>query len=139
MNITDNWLVGFVDGEGCFFVGVNKNKTMKLKEQVIPEFRIVQHNRDIALLYEIKKFLKCGVVTYNRGKNNSSNVMEFRVRNLDDLSTIVVPFFRKNRLLTIKSISFNYFAEIIDLMKEKQHLTVTGLSKIKFLKGKMNI
>ena len=51
--ITDQWLLGFVDGEGCFHVGINKNNTMKLGVQVIPEFTIVQHIRDIYLLYSI--------------------------------------------------------------------------------------
>jgi hypothetical protein len=28
------WVVGFVDGEGCFSVGVFKNKTLRLGYQV---------------------------------------------------------------------------------------------------------
>ncbi len=36
--INPDWLVGFVDGEGCFYVGWNPNSTMKLGVQVLPEF-----------------------------------------------------------------------------------------------------
>ena len=39
------WIVGFVDGEGCFYVGINQhNRT--LKWQLLPEFRVVQHERN---------------------------------------------------------------------------------------------
>ena len=38
--------------------------------QVLPEFRIVQHKRDIKLLYGIKKFFGCGIVTYNKNKTS---------------------------------------------------------------------
>jgi hypothetical protein len=32
------WIVGFVDGEGCFSVSIFKNATSKLGFQVFPEF-----------------------------------------------------------------------------------------------------
>jgi len=28
ININKDWLVGFTDGEGCFFIGVNKSEQM---------------------------------------------------------------------------------------------------------------
>ncbi len=40
------WIVGFVDGEGCFHVAINKIPEMSLGWQVLPEFRVVQHERD---------------------------------------------------------------------------------------------
>ena len=33
-----NWIVGFIDGEATFHVGINSNKTMRLGYQVILEF-----------------------------------------------------------------------------------------------------
>ena len=44
-----NWIVGFVDGEGCFHVSINKMHKMTLGLQVLPEFRVVQHHRDEAI------------------------------------------------------------------------------------------
>ena len=37
------WVVGFVDGEGCFFVGINRHPEMTSGYQVLPEFTVVQH------------------------------------------------------------------------------------------------
>ena len=36
--LSAEWVVGFVDGEGCFFVGINRQPSMKLGWQVLPEF-----------------------------------------------------------------------------------------------------
>ena len=54
------WLIGFIDGEGTFHVGINQNKTMKLNYQVIMEFVLTQHKRDYDLLCSIKEYLDCG-------------------------------------------------------------------------------
>lgn len=66
--LTNQWLLGFTDGEGCFHIGVTVNKSMKLGYQVIPEFTIVQHIKDVSLLYAIRDYLGCGIVQSNRGK-----------------------------------------------------------------------
>lgn len=86
MKLNKNWLIGFVDGEGSFYIGINNNSSMKHGIPILLEFRIVQHNRDIKLLHAIKKFFNCGIVTYNRGKNLNSIIMEYRVRNIKHLT-----------------------------------------------------
>ena len=52
MNLDAQWIVGFSDGEGCFHVGISKHSDMTLGIQVLPEFTIVQHVRDVKLLLE---------------------------------------------------------------------------------------
>ena len=47
MNLDPKWIVGFVDGEGCFHVGISKNASMKQNFQVLPEFVVTQDERDI--------------------------------------------------------------------------------------------
>ncbi len=82
-------MVGFVDGEGCFFVGINPHPEMTSGFQVLPEFTVVQHQRDIQLLHALKKFFGCGVVRSNHGDR-----MAYRVRSLEHLNQRIVPFFR---------------------------------------------
>ena len=55
-SLSPEWVVGFVDGEGCFYVGVNRQPSMKLGRQVLPEFRVVKHERDVALLEQLREF-----------------------------------------------------------------------------------
>ena len=132
-NINPYWITGFVDGEGTFYVGINKNKTMKTGYQVLPEFRIVQHKKDIQLLHKIKKFFSCGVVRVNHDDR-----YEVRIRDLKCLKTIVIPFFEKHKLQTQKKFDFMKFRKIVMLMDKGEHLNKEGIQKIYTLAEKMN-
>lgn len=136
MKINKNWLVGFVDGEGCFYIGINKSNDLKIGYQVLPEFRIVQHKIDVQLLYSIKDFFGHGRVVYN--KNKGDNIMEYRVRKLDTLLNIIVPFFEKNQLQSKKKLDFLIFRDVVLMMKEGKHLTSYGLQEIINKKKQMN-
>lgn len=133
MEIDAKWIAGFVDGEGTFYVGIYHNKTMKSGYQVLPEFRIVQHKRDIKLLYALKRFFNAGVVRVNHDDR-----YEIRIRKLEVLSKQIVPFFKKNKLLTSKRFDFIKFAKIIRLMDEGEHLKPDGILKIIAIAKKMN-
>ena len=61
------WVTGFVDGEGCFHVSINKVREMSIGWQVLPEFRVVQHERDQSVLEELRRFFNAGKVVVNHG------------------------------------------------------------------------
>lgn len=42
-DISDEYLSGFTDGEGCFYVGFSKRIDLPLKWQVITEFHLSQN------------------------------------------------------------------------------------------------
>ena len=132
MKLNPFWVVGFVDGEGCFYVRINRNRTMKTGYQVLPEFRIVQHERDVQVLYALKKFFGCGVVC-----RNHDDRYELRIRKLDCLKR-VVEFFEKYPLKTKKNIDFKKFRRILLLMERGEHLTKEGLIKILEIAIEMN-
>ena len=135
--LDSKWIVGFTDGEGCFHVSINKLQGMKLGWQVLPEFRIVQHQKDESVLYQIKEYFGFGGIKVNRTDKHGTR-KEFRVRGLENLNQIV-KFFKENLLMTeSKRKNFNIFSEIIDLMNKKEHLTENGLNKIAKLSSLMN-
>ena len=127
------WVVGFVDGEGCFFVGINPHPDMTSQFQVLPEFTVVQHRKDIQILYALKAFFGCGVV-----RTNHAERMAFRVRRLEHLMEKVVPFFEKHSLKSKKRIDFLKFREVLRRMAGGEHLTVEGIEKIRALASTMN-
>jgi hypothetical protein len=127
------WVVGFVDGEGCFFVGINPHPEMSAGFQVLPEFTVVQHQRDIQLLQALKQFFGCGVVRRNHGER-----MAYRVRGLDHLSEKIVPFFEQHPLKSKKRIDFVKFRKVIRLMKEGEHLKADGIGRIRAIASTMN-
>ncbi len=126
------WIVGFVDGEGCFHVSINRMQKMKLGWQVLPEFRVVQHQRDESVLYRIKNYFGFGEVTVNHEDRK-----EYRVRGLNNLNNIV-DFFQQYRLCTSKRKNLELFVRILDLMNQRQHLTKEGLDVIALLASQMN-
>ena|SRR3989344_4734575 len=126
------WISGFADGEGCFYVGINKSPKMSLKWQVLPEFRIVQHKRDINVLKKIQNTLGYGDIRRNHGDR-----FELRVRKLEDLRRLI-KFFEQNPLVTKKKDDFKLFREIMSLMDKKEHLETKGLHKIAKLASLMN-
>lgn len=127
------WIVGFTDGEGCFHIGMNKNSTMKLGIQVLPEFTIVQHQRNIQTLYALKSYFQCGVIRQNHG-----NRMCFRVRGQQNLRQKILPFFEKHSLKTTKSVDFIKFRQVILMIENQQHFTPEGLEKIRQIQQTMN-
>lgn len=131
-----SWISGFTDGEGCFHVSINRIPKMSLGWQVLPEFRIVQHEKDEFVLYQIKEFFGFGDVRINRRDFHGTR-KEFRVRGLDNLKQLIL-FFKKYPLQTSKKKDFEIFSQIINLMDEKKHLEKEGLDEIAKLISLMN-
>ena len=93
--------------------------------QVLPEFRIVQHKKDIKVLYALKDFFQSGVVRVNHDDR-----YELRIRSLECLNNYVIPHFDKFQLMTNKKFDFIKFKKIINLINQKKHLQLEGLEKI---------
>ena len=126
------WVTGFVDGEGCFHISMNKQEEMSTGWQVLPEFRIVQHARDEALLKELQRFIEAGKVVVNHDSRK-----ELRIRRLDELKKVTA-FFENHPLKTRKRRDFEIFNEVLRLMQHHKHLTKEGLERIANLCWQMN-
>ena len=96
MNLEPGWVSGFVDGEGCFHVGINSHPEMSSGFQVLPEFTVVQHERDVQVLHALKAYFGCGVVRRNHGDR-----MAYRVRGKEHLLQHIIPFFEKHPLKNV--------------------------------------
>lgn len=59
----------------------------------------------------------------------SRNESSFRVNSLQDLTNIIIPHFLKYPLISQKAADFYLFSQIVSLMNNKVHLTVTRNSK----------
>ena len=135
----EQWVVGFVDGEGCFSVPIFRNRTCRLGWQVQPEFTVVQGAKSVHVLRDLKRFFGCGHVGRNgRHDNHREDLYRFNVRSRTDLVDRVLPFFEVHPLRTAKCADFLCFARVVRLMEEGVHLTVDGLIAIAQLAETMN-
>jgi hypothetical protein len=133
------YVVGFIDGEGCFSVTVNK------KDWIIPEVRLIfeveLREDDKQILYCIQEALQCGKIyhlnyeRYNKWKPH----VKLKVSNFKDIFEKIIPFFKKYPLQAKKKISFGIFCEVAEMIKSKKHLTAEGIEEIKFLKESLKI
>ena len=133
MNLDAQWIVGFTDGEGCFHIGIASHPEMTLGVQVLPEFVVVQHQRDVQVLHAIKQFFNCGVVRSNHGDR-----MCYRVRKLEHLLQIIIPFFENHSLKTRKQQDFLVFRDVVRMMSHREHLKPEGLARIRELTGRLS-
>ena len=133
MNLEAQWVVGFVDGEGCFHIGISKNLGLSTGIQILPEFVVTQQKDSVQVLHALKAFFKTGVVRNTRSRS-SSNIMCYRVRNRKDLQEKVIPFFEKHQLKTKKNIQFKKFRKILLCMENNEHLTMEGINKIRSIR-----
>ena len=135
------WIVGFVDGEGCFTISFFKHPKLqlRLKYEVFPEFVITQGMKSKQALKKIQKFLGCGKIYLNkRHDNHHEHLLKYVVRNREDLLTKIIPFFEQNPLQSAKKKDFQIFAKIVRMMWKRKHLTKQGLEKIRLMVRKMN-
>jgi hypothetical protein len=133
MKLDAQWITGFVDGEGCFYVGINPHEDMTAGFQVLPEFTVVQHERDVQVLHALKAYFGCGMVRVNHGDR-----MAYRVRGIKHLLEHIVPFFVKHPLKTRKNVDFQKFRDVLLLIDAGAHLTAEGIEKIRSIAGQMN-
>jgi hypothetical protein len=133
MNLDAGWVTGFVDGEGCFHVGINMHSDMKAGYQVLPEFTVVQHRRDVQVLHALKAYFGCGVVRVNHADR-----MAYRVRSQEHLLQRIVPFFMKHPLKTKKNVDFLKFRDVLLLMEKGEHLNPDGIERIRAIASAMN-
>ncbi len=133
--LNPHYLVGLVDGEGCFSVTFNKHKDNRLLE-IRLLFEIELREDDKEILERVKETLNCGNIyylNYERYKKWRPHY-KYKVSNIKDISTKVIPFFQKYPLQAKKKKSFALFKKVAKLILQKKHLTIDGIEKVKSLK-----
>lgn len=124
------WLLGFIDGEGCFtssFMLYPKG-TWGITPQC--EFNVTQSTLDSVLLEVINAYF--GLVGSVYHKTGGVSVVAFR--SISTLSSVIIPFFLKYPLVTLKNNHFITWSHIVAIMESKQHVGSTLLARDKLLK-----
>jgi hypothetical protein len=124
----DGYISGYVDGEGCFAVAVNRNPTSRSGYQLVPEFHVSQNGDRAQVLGLIReRFGGCGYIKSNGRKDRA---LVYVVRRREDLLGHVIPFFERSPLLSSKQEDFEKFAAIVRSMALGSHRTPGGFSRL---------
>ncbi len=117
----DAYLSGFADGEGTFSVGVSRRPDLSFGFQLVPEFRASQNSERASVLEIFQRRLGCGRIVENDQRWQRDRTMVLVVRRRRDLIEHVIPFFRRNPLLSEKRKSFELFEGIVLAMAAGRH------------------
>ena len=134
--VSDDYLVGFVEGEGMFYVGVVPSRETKTGWQVIHFFKVSQNPSGRKILEELQRRVGCGYIRLNSKNDPTDRSLAFIVRDLPSLQNCILPLFEGK--LIIKSDAFEKFKQVIELVSQKKHLTKEGMEKILDISYSMN-
>ncbi len=143
------WVIGFIDGEGCFSISFVKQSDREEKNrirrgyksgyQVFHEFAVTQGAKSLQSLKKLKSFFGVGEIYINkRYDNHKEHLYRFVVRKREELLNVIIPFFQENPLQTYKRKDFEKFAKCLELMKDGEHLKFSGIQKIAEITSGMN-
>ena len=143
------WVVGLIDGEGCFSIHFVKQpdrvesartrRGYRSGYQIAHQFVVVQGEKSLKSLKELKLFFGVGGIYINRRHDNhKESLYRYSVARRDDLIRVIIPFFEANQLHTAKKRDFRIFAKCVGLIQQSKHLTKVGMIRIARLSEKMN-
>jgi len=133
--IPNGWFItGFVDAEGCFMISVRKNSYNKKGYIVEAIFSITQHKRDLALLQQIQAYFG-GIGSISK---HGKDTYRYVVTSIKQISDFIIPHFDKYPLMTQKLSDYLLFNMAVNLIKNKEHLTIDGFKKVLSIRASMN-
>lgn len=147
--VKTGWIVGFVDGEGCFSISIFKQIDRKEKTrirrgyitgyQVFHEFSVTQGEKSKSSLEELQNFFGVGRLYINkRYDNHKEHLWRYVVRKKEDLLEVIIPFFQNYPLRTSKNLDFLKFVKCVEMIDNKDHLSRKGIIKIAKIATTMN-
>ncbi len=130
--ITEDYISGFVDGEGCFSLSLRKDKGRYFYWKAI--FAIVIRNDDDKIIKQIKKYFDCGSISY------SKDCIRYQITDTTELMTIIIPFFEKFPLIGKKGDDFKLWREAVFIINKNKIKKVNSEKGIKgFVKNQWNV
>lgn len=143
------WISGFISGDSTFCVSIEKSNN-KLGKRVRLIFGTCLHIRDKEILIGIANYFNnlfkptnpLLITDMSRQQKyiyNTETSSLFQIKNYSNIKKKIIPFFNKYPILGVKSLDFADFKIVANLMKNKEHLTAEGLSKIIKIVNGMNL
>lgn len=129
------WVSGFADAESTFVLKISKGSATRSRWNVIPEFKIELHVRDVILLRKIHSFFGVGTVS-ERGTRNTAF---YSVQSARTIADVIIPHFERYPLNTQKRADFLLFKQGVDLLLNgKARSSIEGIKNIVSIRASMN-
>lgn len=139
--VSNDYVVGLTDGEGCFYINIWKSPAYKAGFAVQMHFHLKMQERDKELLEKVRNTLGCGAVYFQKEqRTNHCQCYRYTVSSKNDILSTVIPFFKRYPLQSAsKRANFEIFCQIAELVQQGRHLHLEGIEEIRALKSRMNL
>jgi hypothetical protein len=133
MKVNDRtfWFAGFVQGDGSFQIKLRKQQTTNAYCQV--EIMLMVELKTFDLLKQIQRSFGGSV-----GYRKSRHTYYYSSVNLSNASKLVI-YFDQFQVMGLNYKIYLCWKQALNMVLKKQHLTTTGLEKIKGLKTRMTL
>ena len=121
------YILGLVDGEGCFSISIKKQDNTRFGWVIDPVFHVTQSKEHIVVLEILRRVFGCGRIIPKPGQEESTYI--FIVDSRRNLAEKIIPFFKKHQLI-IKQKEFQRFVEIVEGLQRGEHKTLKGFKKL---------
>lgn len=126
------WFVtGFSDGESTFGISIYKKSASKLGWDVLIYFQLGLHKKDRIVLEKFKSYFGVGNIY------EQDVVDVYKVQSVKDLKSII-NHFDLYPLITNKRADYELWRQAVEIIKNKEHLTLQGLEKIVAIRATLN-
>jgi len=138
--VSEDYIVGLTDGEGCFYALVRPPYSKNGGAKVQLNFFIKVQSSDKEMLEKVKNTLNCGFIYHQKEHRiNHTQCVRYTVSSHRDILNIIVPLFKRNPLQgKIKRENFTLFSKIAELVSQGAHYTSNGIAQIQHYKSQMN-
>lgn len=151
-SLNDAWISGFTDSEGCFTSSIfNINESSLNKIKIKSETFTFRVRYILTQKYQLNRYVLEYILNlfnlYNKNNEKSigsivphsvKDVWELRINGLKNC-LLILTYFDKYNLKTSKKESYDKFKIILYKIKNKEHLTIIGIKKLKELTKLINI
>jgi hypothetical protein len=142
INISPYWLLGFIEGEGCF--SINKHNNYRL------DFSLCQSSTNLELMKSIKLYLEnlsntksdyTNAISISEVKFNNPNqksVIRIETARVPYITDVLIPFLEGLTWQSKKFLDFQDWKNILKLKEQGHHLTEKGAKLIDLIISQTN-
>lgn len=142
VNITPYWLLGFIEGEGCF--SINKHNNYRL------DFSLSQSSTNLELITSIKVYLEnlpntegnytnaIGISEVRSNNPNQKSATRIETTRIPFITNVLIPFLESLTWQSKKHLDFQDWKNILKLKEQGHHLSKKGANLIDLIISQTN-